>query len=248
MYRSRILYYLFRVGCPQISKNLGAISKSGTPEGWHEASSTLRTLNSGMTWESHCYLTLSDRCMWNDVNFCTKQANKCNYLTEHFIFHCTKFSHLRDLAPRIYAPVIEDSVKHSKHMPYKAHVLSSLHVEARNQTKSDSVKNSAFLLIVVLLRTYCRSTGYRILLLLPLLLLLLLLLPLALQSTAGFRLSNNVLPFFPICHQLSPSSHSQHLKSSFYFRFPSFPGSSPSSRPFQFLSEDRFGHPILNSL
>ena len=45
--------------------------------------------------------------------------------------------------------------------------------------------------------------------------LLLLLLPLALQPTVGFGLSNNVLPFFPICDQLSPSSHSQHLKISF---------------------------------
>ena len=51
--------------------------------------------------------------------------------------------------------------------------------------------------------------------------------------------------FPPICHQVSPSSHSQHFKISFYFLFPSFPGSSPSSRPFQFLSEDLFGHPIL---
>ena len=59
--------------------------------------------------------------------------------------------------------------------------------------------------------------------------------PLALQPTVGFGLSNNVLPFFPICHQLSPPSHSQHLKISFYFLFPSFAGSSPSSRPFQFL-------------
>ena len=41
--------------------------------------------------------------------------------------------------------------------------------------------------------------------------------------------------FFPICHQLSPSSHFQHLKISFCFIFPSSPGSSPSSRPFQFL-------------
>jgi hypothetical protein len=32
-----------------------------------------------------------------------------------------------------------------------------------------------------------------------------LLLPLALQPTVGFGLSNNVLPFFPICHQLSQS-------------------------------------------
>ena len=40
---------------------------------------------------------------------------------------------------------------------------------------------------------------------------------------------------FPICHQLCPSSHSQHLKISFYFLFPSFPRSSHSSRPFQFL-------------
>ena len=73
----------------------------------------------------------------------------------------------------------------------------------------------------------------------------LLLLPFALQPTAGFGLSNNILPFFPICHQLSPSSHSQHLKISFYFLFPAFPGSSSSSRPFQFLSEDLFGHPII---
>ena len=50
----------------------------------------------------------------------------------------------------------------------------------------------------------------------------LLFLPLALQPTAGFDLSNNVLPFFPICHQLSPSSHSQHLKISFYILFPFF--------------------------
>ena len=32
--------------------------------------------------------------------------------------------------------------------------------------------------------------------------------------------------FFPICQKLSPSSHSQHLKISFYFLFPFFPGSS----------------------
>ena len=50
------------------------------------------------------------------------------------------------------------------------------------------------------------------------------LLPLALQPTVGFGLSNNVLPFSPICHQLSPSSHSQHLKISFYFPFHPFLG------------------------
>jgi hypothetical protein len=31
-------------------------------------------------------------------------------------------------------------------------------------------------------------------------------LPLALQPAVGFGLSSNILPFFPICHQLSPSS------------------------------------------
>jgi hypothetical protein len=35
------------------------------------------------------------------------------------------------------------------------------------------------------------------------------------------------------------------LKISFYFFSPSFPGSSSSSRPFQFLSEDLSVHPIL---
>jgi len=39
--------------------------------------------------------------------------------------------------------------------------------------------------------------------------------------------------------------HSQHLKISFHFFSPSFPGSSSSSLPFQFLSEDLFGHLIL---
>jgi len=34
------------------------------------------------------------------------------------------------------------------------------------------------------------------------------LLPLALQPTVGFGLSKNILPFYPIYHQLSPSSHS----------------------------------------
>ena len=83
-----------------------------------------------------------------------------------------------------------------------------------------------------------------------LLLLLLLLLPSALQPTVGFGLSNNILPFLPICHQHSPPSHCQHLKISFYFLFPSLPGSSPSSRPFQFLSEDLFcaSYRSLNSV
>ena len=73
----------------------------------------------------------------------------------------------------------------------------------------------------------------------------LLFLPLALQPAVGFGLSNNTSPFVPIYHQLSPSSHSQHLKISFHFFSLSFPGSSSSYRPFQFLSEDLFGHPIL---
>ena len=72
-----------------------------------------------------------------------------------------------------------------------------------------------------------------------------LLFPLALKPIVGFGLLNNVLPFFPICHSLSPSFHSQHLKISFYFFFPSFPGSSPTSHPHQFLSEDFLG--ILSS-
>jgi len=75
--------------------------------------------------------------------------------------------------------------------------------------------------------------------------LVLLLLPLVLQPAVGFGLSNNTSPFVPIYHQLSPSSHYQHLKTSFHFSSPSFPGSSSSSRPFQFLSEDLFRHPIL---
>ena len=66
-------------------------------------------------------------------------------------------------------------------------------------------------------------------------------LPLAPQPAVGYGLSNNTSPFFPIYHQLSPSSHSQHLKNSFHFFCPSFPGSSSSSRHFQFLSEGFLG-------
>jgi len=54
-------------------------------------------------------------------------------------------------------------------------------------------------------------------------LMILLLLPLVLQPAVGFGLSNNTSPFVPINHQLSPSSHSQHLKISFHFFSPSFP-------------------------
>jgi hypothetical protein len=49
---------------------------------------------------------------------------------------------------------------------------------------------------------------------------LFLLLPLALQPVVGFGLSNNVPPFCPVCHQLSPSSHSQHLKTGSVAVFP----------------------------
>ena len=70
----------------------------------------------------------------------------------------------------------------------------------------------------------------------------LLLLPLALQPTVGFGLSNNVLPFFPICHQLSPSSHSQHLNISFYFLFPSFPWVFPFFSSLPVLEWRTFWH------
>jgi hypothetical protein len=72
-----------------------------------------------------------------------------------------------------------------------------------------------------------------------------LLLPLALQPAVGFVLSNNTSPFFLFFHQLSSSSHTQHLKISFHFFSPSFPGSSSSSHLFKFLSEDLFGYPVL---
>ena len=62
----------------------------------------------------------------------------------------------------------------------------------------------------------------------------------------------NQLILYPFIHftissplLISSREDSQHFKISFYFLFPSFPESSPSSRPFQLLSEDLFGHPIL---
>ena len=55
-----------------------------------------------------------------------------------------------------------------------------------------SLQETSVLLLLLLL----------LLLILLLLLLLLLLLTLALQPAVGFGLSNNVHPFFPICHSL----------------------------------------------
>jgi hypothetical protein len=72
-----------------------------------------------------------------------------------------------------------------------------------------------------------------------------LLLPLTLQPAVGFGLSNNTSSFFPIYHQISPSSHAHNLKIFFCFFSASFPGSSSSSRPFQFFSENLLAHPIL---
>jgi hypothetical protein len=59
---------------------------------------------------------------------------------------------------------------------------------------------------------------------------ILLLLPLALPPVVGFGLSNNTSPFVPILHQLSPSSHSQHLKNSFYFLLNSIHSTSRAGR------------------
>jgi len=59
-----------------------------------------------------------------------------------------------------------------------------------------------------------------------LLILLLLLLPLALQPAVGFGLSSNVLPFFPICHWLSPFSTPstwRSLSASSFHLFRGFP-------------------------
>ena len=101
------------------------------------------------------------------------------------------------------------------------------------------------LFLVILLLILLLLLIFLLILLLVLPLLLLLLLSLALQPAVDFGLSNKVLLFFSIRHQLSPSSHSQHLKISSCFLFPSFPRSSPLPCPFQFLSEDLFGYSIL---
>ena len=53
-----------------------------------------------------------------------------------------------------------------------------------------------------------RGTSVTVIRILLLLLLLLLLLPMTLRPAVGFGLSNNTSPFFPIYHQLSPSSYS----------------------------------------
>jgi hypothetical protein len=53
---------------------------------------------------------------------------------------------------------------------------------------------------------------------------------LALQPAVGSGLSNNNSPFFPILHQLPPSSHSQHLKISLYFLLNSIHSTSRAGR------------------
>jgi hypothetical protein len=56
-----------------VSNNRGATSKFEEPERWHEASSILRTHNSWVTYEPHCYLARSARCMWNGIHFICKR-------------------------------------------------------------------------------------------------------------------------------------------------------------------------------
>jgi hypothetical protein len=157
-----MLYYLFGAGSPQISKNLGAISKFGAPEGWHEASSTLRTHNPGKIWEPHCYLRFLIGAREVMLTFVRNRPTNAIillnilYSTVQYLVTCETW---RPGFMHQWWKILWNT---SRHMPCTPHVLSSLHVEARNQANSDGVKNSAFLLIAVLLRTFCRSTGYRV--------------------------------------------------------------------------------------
>ena len=69
--------------------------------------STLKTRNSGVTYEPHNYLVLSVHCMWT----CTFQHGKknCNNYAENIWQHCTNFSFLGSQAPGICTPLLFDN-------------------------------------------------------------------------------------------------------------------------------------------
>jgi hypothetical protein len=70
-------------------------------------SSTLKTHNSGVTYEPHNYLVLSVHCMWTH----TFQYVKKNYknLAENIWQHCTNFSFLGSQALGICTPLLYDN-------------------------------------------------------------------------------------------------------------------------------------------
>lgn len=61
------------------------------PEEWHEPSSILRTHNSAVTSEPHCYLTTSARCMWSGTHFCVWEEIRSKY-ADNSTRYCAKFS------------------------------------------------------------------------------------------------------------------------------------------------------------
>ena len=86
--------------------------------------------------------------------------------------------------------------------------------------------NDVCFLISGTLQDLKRKQEVSFLLLLLLLLRLLLLLPLTLQPSVGFGLSNNVLPFFPVYHQLISCFIQSKVLKYFkcYFKFWSYSG------------------------
>jgi hypothetical protein len=88
---------VFRTGVHKFYKNLEATSKPHESERWHAKNSLLRTHNSRVTFEPHCYMLLSARRVWTDTIFYLRK-NDWNKAAEDNKRHRTKVICLDDQA------------------------------------------------------------------------------------------------------------------------------------------------------
>lgn len=82
----------------------GATSKFQAPDGWHEASSLLKTRKSVKSPQDLSYLELSARCMCTDTHFCVYRKIS-NNSAENMWRHQTELGRAVDLASGICAPL-----------------------------------------------------------------------------------------------------------------------------------------------
>jgi hypothetical protein len=76
------------------------------PQGWHDASLTLRSSTSGMTYEPHCHLALSAQCMWPDTHS-SMHRKSGNYYAKNIRHHHVRCSRPGQLVPGICASLPE---------------------------------------------------------------------------------------------------------------------------------------------
>jgi hypothetical protein len=133
-------------GGPQISKNLGASSKFGEPEGWHKAIIPVWPASLTVIWRF-----LIGAC---EMMYTLERNRPTTAMIILKILHSTVQNVVTRAIWRVgfmhqWSRVLWKTATHT----LQTSCSFFQNVEARNQAKSDSVKNSAFLLIAVLFMT-----------------------------------------------------------------------------------------------